>query len=268
MRLRLLALLLTLATLMFAKAEVATAAPGILTGSLPGGGGIGLAVWGGGTPATLADAANSQGCTALAVWVARSNGELVGYVFGAPGAVNTGFLGQYPGSLPADIAVIVICKGPAPVATAAPQPQQTQDVNTQLSRLIVDGLNRERTSRGLAALRDSAILFTASARYAPVLLQAGRLDHSLQGEPWDRARAAGYPSINVGEIIASRTFSGSLNVANEAGEFVRMWMESAPHRAIVLGESLNATEIGAGCANGRTSSGQTTIYCVGMTGRP
>jgi uncharacterized protein YkwD len=264
MRLRLLIIMLTVATLTFARPDAAAAAPGELTGSLPAGGGIGLAVWGGGTPQTLADAANSQGCTALAVWVARSNGELVGFVFGAPGVVNTGFLAVYPGSLPASTPVIVICKGPAP----APLPQQTQDVNAQMSRLIVDGLNRERASRGLTALRDAPVLFTASARYAAILLQAGRLDHSLDGEPWDRARAAGYPTMNVGEIIASRTFSGTFNVAGEAGEFVRMWMESAPHRAIVLGESLNATEIGAGCANGRTSSGQTTIYCVGMTGRP
>ena len=262
---RALSAVLLAAALMGARPpERASATPDALTGNLPTSGGFGLAVWGGGSLSALTGSAAGGGCTALAVWVARSGGELVGYVFGAPAIVNTAFSAAYSGSLPANLPVIVVCQGAGP----APHPQQAVDVNSQLARLIVDGLNRERISRGLPALGDASPLFIASAAYAPLLIQAGYLDHSLQGEPWDRARAAGYPTMNVGEIIASRTFSGPIVPASDAAQFARMWMESSPHRAIVLGELLNATEIGTGCANGRTAAGQTTIYCVGLTGHP
>ena len=50
--------------------------------------------------------------------------------------------------------------------------------------------------------------------------------------------------------------------------FVQQWMDSPPHRSIVLGESLNATEMGAGCAHGIDARGLNFTLCVGMTGRP
>ena len=74
--------------------------------------------------------------------------------------------------------------------------------------------------------------------------------------------------MNVGEVIASRTFSGSYDVADQAAHFVQTWLDNPPHRAIILGEQIHVTQIGVGCAHGKTPNGQTTIYCVGDTGIP
>jgi len=49
---------------------------------------------------------------------------------------------------------------------------------------------------------------------------------------------------------------------------VQMWMDSPPHRSIIMTEDpkFQFTEAGYGCAIS-TANG-TNIYCVGVTGRP
>ena len=162
--------------------------------------------------------------------------------------------------------LILVCRGPqaapAPVATAATQERE-------LARLLFDGVNAERAKRGLAPFTESTTLVTTAEQYEPKQLAAGRLDHEIDGtEPWDRARANGYPSFNIGEVLAARIFTGPFSVQAEAPKFVQMWMDSPPHRSIIMTEDpkFQFTEAGYGCVIS-TANG-TNIYCVGVTGRP
>jgi hypothetical protein len=91
-----------------------------LTGSLPSAGGFGLAVWGGGSIDRMPPAAAARGCTLRAVWV-TSDGDFVGYVYGAPSVVNARWLALYPdNSLVANTAVIVVCASSGPALTPVP----------------------------------------------------------------------------------------------------------------------------------------------------
>lgn len=94
---------------------------------------------------------------------------------------------------------------------------------------------------------------------------AQRLSHTMDGEPWDRAKRAGYSSSWVGEVLAAHSISGQPSVDSEAARFVQQWMDNPPRRSIILDASF--TEIGAGCAQGRLNN-LIALYCVGMTGKP
>lgn len=251
---------------------VAQAAPGEITGSLPAAGGVSLVVWGGGTTEQVRSSAEQRGCSLGAAWILDSaTQEFVGHVYGAPAIVNTRWSSRFPGDISASTLLILVCRAAQPAAPpAAPAPvvapgSQTQE--REMARLINIGINGERAKRGPVALRDNATLTTTAERYAPTQLAAGRLDHAIDGtEVWDRARAAGYPSFNVGEVLAARIFTGQFSVPTEATKFVQMWMDSPPHRAIIMSEDIAFEEIGMGCVIS-TSNG-TEIYCVGVTGKP
>lgn len=118
-----------------AAAPVPTTAPGplvtpTLTGTVPTGGGFGLAVWGGGPIDRIPPAAGPLGCSVRAIWQTW-NGEFVGYVYGAPGIVNATWSAKFAdGSLPANTALILVCApavsappaASAPASPAAPAP--------------------------------------------------------------------------------------------------------------------------------------------------
>jgi uncharacterized protein YkwD len=252
----------------------AHAAPGELTGSLPANGGTSLVVWGGGSTEQVRIAAQAKGCTLGAAWVLdAATQEFIGNVYGAPAVVNTKWAARFPGDIAASTLLILVCRAPQAAASppAAPQPVQpgAQSQERELSRLLFSGVNAERAKRGLAPFTESATLVTTAEQYAPKQLAAGRLDHAIDGtEPWDRARANGYPSFNIGEVLAARIFTGPFSIQAEAPKFVQMWMDSPPHRSIIMTEDpkFQFTEAGYGCAIS-TANG-TEIYCVGVTGRP
>lgn len=100
--------------------------------------------------AVLASAASTQGC-ALAAARSTNNGQFTGYVFGAPTIVNNAFVALYPGTIPANTPLILVCR--STTATAATGDRFDRD----LSQGIFDGLNHERTSRGLPSLTESAV---------------------------------------------------------------------------------------------------------------
>jgi uncharacterized protein YkwD len=267
----LLSLILTLG-LMVGSAGHAAAALGDLSGSLPAGGGLALTVWGGGSTATLQANIGDKGCTLQGVWYLDQQSQaFVTFVPGAPAVVNGAWNSRFASNIAANTALIVACRGAAPVAPPAPaavavgpaQSAQERDLSAQ----IVTGINAERAKRGLAALAVNGTLRESAEKYAPTQLAAGRLDHEIDGtEPWDRARALGYPSFNIGEVLAARTFTGQWSVATEAPKFVQMWIDSPPHRAIILSENISFTEIGVGCVIATRNGVE--IYCAGETGRP
>lgn len=119
-----------------------TARPGI-SGDLPAGGGMALAVWGGGTPAGVATAAAARGCPLASIWSTTSDGRFVGYVIGAPAIVNRPWMALVGDRIAAGTPLVLLCRsggsaisivgaggltpgawGTAPVqATAAPAPE-------------------------------------------------------------------------------------------------------------------------------------------------
>ena len=239
-------LLAALALLIASALAPATAhaAPGELTGSLPANGGTSLVVWGGGSTEQVRTAAQGRGCTLGAAWVLdAATQEFIGNVYGAPAVVNARWAARFPADIDASTLLILVCRAPQtstpPAAPPVTQPTQpgAQSQERELSRLLFSGVNAERVKRGLAPFTESGTLVTTAEQYAPKQLAAGRLDHEIDGtEPWDRARANGYPSFNIGEVLAARIFTGPFSIQAEAPKFVQMWMDSPPHRSILMTE--------------------------------
>ena len=100
----------------------AGAAPG-LTGSVPSNGGVGLALWGGGRVEGLVNTALARGCTPDSIW-ATFDGELVGYIVGAPDFVNERWASKFPsGAIPNGTIVLLRCRtGSQQAVTRLPIP--------------------------------------------------------------------------------------------------------------------------------------------------
>ena len=109
-------------------------------------------------------------------------------------------------------------------------------------------INRERTRRGLPALRLNALLNQASLEHSQDMVRQRYFEHtSLDGRTvGDRIRASGYArgvSASGGENIA---YGFGRESTPEA--IVQLWMHSPGHRADILRASF--TEIGIGIATG------------------
>jgi uncharacterized protein YkwD len=106
-------------------------------------------------------------------------------------------------------------------------------------------VNAERAHRGLAALQASGRLRAAAAAHSADMVARSFFAHVSPGGTTltDRARAAGYPGRTLGEDIGWGTFQLGTPAA-----IVRAWMNSPPHRAIILNTRFR--EIGVGVAVG------------------
>jgi uncharacterized protein YkwD len=99
-------------------------------------------------------------------------------------------------------------------------------------RLAVGCLvNKARTGAGLRGFVWNRALARAATRHARDMTRRGYFAHQRSGGPsvFRRVRAAGFRGRNVGEAIAY----GCGSTATPAA-IVRMWLESPPHRAILL----------------------------------
>jgi uncharacterized protein YkwD len=97
-------------------------------------------------------------------------------------------------------------------------------------RQVIAGINAARAQQGLGPLRTSGALSRAADSHSRDMLRADFFDHpSSDGTPFER-RVRRYSDGNmVGETLASlRQRRGG------AGTVVQMWLNSPPHRAIVL----------------------------------
>jgi uncharacterized protein YkwD len=113
--------------------------------------------------------------------------------------------------------------------TAAPAADARPSLNG-FEREVIRGLNDARAAHGLAPLRAHRGLDRAADRHSADMLRADFFDHpSSDGTPFDRRVRRFVDANKVGETLAalSRRRGGAATV-------VRMWLDSAPHRAIVL----------------------------------
>jgi uncharacterized protein YkwD len=109
-------------------------------------------------------------------------------------------------------------------------------------------VNRERTSRGLPALRENALLSQASQEHSDEMVRLDYFEHtSPDGRSvGDRLRAVGYSrgfSASGGENIAY-----GVGAKGTPASIVKAWMHSPGHRADILRPAF--TEIGIGIAVG------------------
>ena len=123
-------------------------------------------------------------------------------------------------------------------------------------------VNAERARRGLAPLTLSERLRAAATAHSADMVARGFFAHVSPGGATltDRARRAGYPGRTLGEDIGWGTYQLGTPAA-----IVRAWMNSPPHRAIILNARFR--EIGVGVAIGtpaaRTADGAVYTLDVG-----
>ncbi len=150
----------------------------------------------------------------------------------------------------------------APVARAAQTACAAQNASpadtgaAQLEDTVLCLVNRERTKRGLRALRSNAKLDGAARGHSRAMVERNFFSHDSPGgaSVMDRVKRRGYRSsggLMVGENIAW----GSGSYATPS-EIVDGWMNSSGHRANILHRSFD--EIGVGVAIGapRATHGQ------------
>jgi hypothetical protein len=109
-------------------------------------------------------------------------------------------------------------------------------------------LNRERTQRGLPALSENGLLTAASVEHSQDMVRRRYFEHTTPDgvDVQARLRAIGYArgrTVSTGENIAYGFAAKSTPAA-----IVRIWMNSAGHRADILRPAF--TEIGIGIATG------------------
>jgi uncharacterized protein YkwD len=124
-----------------------------------------------------------------------------------------------------------------PVASKTVSPEISTD-----EKFLFESLNRERTSRGLAALHWDAHLAAAAQLHAQRMVDANDLSHQLPGEPELLARlsASGAKFTSIAENIAE----GSDTLLIHDG-----WMHSPGHRSNMLNPE--NTAVGIAVAQGR-----------------
>jgi len=142
-------------------------------------------------------------------------------------------------SIPIMLAGLLLLPAAAPVgATTTADPTVAAAQSAALAYA-----NKERTSRGLVALRlDPRVLAVAQAR-AEAMAQADVLSH-MQADGNTASALLSAASIRwygVGEIIALN-FDAIL--ASSASGAIAQWMNSSPHRAILLSTNYNYVAFG------------------------
>ena len=121
----------------------------------------------------------------------------------------------------------------APAATAGPR-------LTAEERAVIKRLNQVRAHHGLGTLRPAAGLSRAADHHSRDMLVRDFFAHpSSDGTPFDRRVRRFANASMVGETLAWVP-----RRRGAAATVVRMWMESASHRAIVLDGRLRRVGVG------------------------
>jgi uncharacterized protein YkwD len=147
--------------------------------------------------------------------------------------------------LPASAQAACANTSAAPAATAA----------SAMRGAVLCLVNEQRARRGLGALRADARVTRAAGRHARDMVARRYFAHQRPGGPdlGDRLRAAGVRWRAAGEAIAYGCGPRATPRAT-----VRAWMNSPPHRAILLSRSFGSAGVGVAnrapvsCDNGAT----------------
>jgi uncharacterized protein YkwD len=139
-------------------------------------------------------------------------------------------------------------------AAAAPAAQAAGPRVDRGERAVVRAINRARAAHGLRALRSHRRLARAADGHTRSMLRA---DYFAHGAFSSRVRR--YVSFRrLGETIAMRSRCS-------ASGFVSMWLNSAPHRAVLLSRSFH--RIGVGRRKGSLGSGRACVITADFASR-
>jgi uncharacterized protein YkwD len=146
------------------------------------------------------------------------------------------------------LAVAVFVLVPAASAAACAGADTRSTAGSQYSEAVRCLLNEQRTQARLAPLALDRRLARAARRFSHAMVRQRFFDHvSPQGSTvQQRVRAAAYPEQTIGETISW----GAGSLATPAA-LVRAWMDSPPHRAIIMDGRFR--EVGLGIAAGSPS---------------
>lgn len=130
--------------------------PGLGPGLAPGGG-LGLAVWGGGTAQGVTDAAALSGQRLETVWATGPGGGFVGYLVGAPQQVNVQWLQLFPGGrIPAGTPLFLRTSSAAGLSIALTDNPVPQPRPSAVAPALVTGTLAPAVSAAAAILIDEA----------------------------------------------------------------------------------------------------------------
>jgi uncharacterized protein YkwD len=142
--------------------------------------------------------------------------------------------------------VLVVAVVHVPVSSALARDDTKTTRLASLESAVVRELNRVRTARSLPPLRTAPSLRSAARSHTKSMLDFGFFGHdSVDGTAFsERIKRfytnRGWQSWSVGEaLLASRSR------ATEAKAIVAAWMDSPPHREIILSPTWRDVGIGA-----------------------
>lgn len=134
-----------------------------------------------------------------------------------------------------------------------PFSQTTTSIDLEVTEyFIFEGINHQRASRKLSELGNDTDLMTISNQWSDELAAKNDLAH---GNFEGRMQSIGLPDaeFSCGEIIGyyrSGTVNGVPETDTElelAHEFINMWLNSPPHREIMLTDSGGYMGVGLSC---------------------
>lgn len=127
----------------------------------------------------------------------------------------------------------------SPTVTPTPTPTTLSDTE-QTEAYIFQYINEERANHDLPTLSIDTNLSGVSKEWSEYLASINDLTH---GDFESRMQSINYSQYSCGEIIAYTSGSVPLEVARQ---FVDMWLESQPHREIMLTSSSGYMGVGVG----------------------
>lgn len=165
---------------------------------------------------------------------------------------------RYAASLIAGIAFAVVAIGqlaPAKAAAASPRLEGAE-------RAIIRAINRQRVAAGLRTVRASQRLARAADYHSREMLAGNYFAHpSRNGSPFDQRIRRFQNSRAVGETLAMLNSCGR----GTAGRVVSMWMDSPPHRAVILSPAYRRA--GVGRRTGSLGGGRACVVTADFASR-
>jgi len=160
---------------------------------------------------------------------------------------------------------LAVCCSMLAVLSAAPAPAAAAGAQARMDRterLIVNAINHQRASHGLAAVGGSRRLARAANYHSTQMVVHDFFAHdSRDGSPFDNRVRRFTRQRSVGETLAMH--SGGCG-RSSAGRFVSMWMNSPGHRAILLGSGFGS--VGVGKRAGHLGSGYACVVTADFGG--
>lgn len=161
------------------------------------------------------------------------------------------------------VTLFVVCAGLCAVAAAPARAYNRAAVEATVLRLI----NRQRTSRGLHAVRIQTKLDAAAFAHSRQMVSRDYFSHYSPGGATfaQRLCAGGYTRTGCRTWAVGEVIGWGAGVAGTAQAIVKAWMRSSSHRAVILDRRWR--DVGVGCAWGTFCGIPGTLMCTVDFGR-